>query len=270
MVELPWSLKLVIMAISENRKYQKGNPEKQTKEKQFVSPSFIPEKTGKVFSVNERYQKKESYLDPFSFIVVVSGGEKTERSYFKIISNKTRFPLLKIEFNTDPTRLNPKGLLEFALERKKYYQSSNESSKPDDIYLISDVDDYLSELIGIKEKCQSNNISLIISNSCFEIWLYYAYYSEIPNMGVPLKVDKISRTFRQWMPSNVNPVRAILNIEKNIENAKKHYREDEKGFPILFTTNMFVLAENILPYIKENLQILIHQDKIRIDTKRKR
>ena len=270
MVELPWSLKLVIMAISENRKYQKENSEKQTKEISLVSSSFIPEMKGKVISVNERYEKKEPYLDPFSFIVVISGGESTEKNYFKIVSNKTEFPLLKVEFNADPKRLNPKGLLEFALERKKYYQSSSESSKPDDIYMISDVDHYLTELIGIKEKCQSNNISLIISNCCFEIWLYYAYYSEIPNMDVPLKVDKISRTFRQWMPSNVNPVKAIFHIEKNIENAKKHYREDENGFPILFTTNMFVLAENILSYIKENLQILNHENNMRIDSIRKR
>jgi len=258
------------MAISENRKYQKENPEKQTKEISLVSSSFIPEMKGKIISVNERYEKKEPYLDPFSFIVVISGGESTEKKYFKIVSNKTEFPLLKVEFNADPKRLKPKGLLEIALERKEYYQTSSEPTMPDDIYIVSDVDDFLSELIEIKEKCQSNNLSLIVSNSCFEIWLFYAYYSEIPKMEVPLKTDKISRTFRRWMPSDVNPVKAIFNIEKNIENAKKHYKEDENGLPILYTTNMYLLAERIFPYIKENLQNMIHENNMRISSYRKR
>ncbi|MDR1224627.1 MAG: RloB family protein [Tannerella sp.] len=56
------------------------------------------------------------------------------------------------------------------------------------------------------------------------------------------------------MPTHINPAKAILNIEQNIENAKKHYKEDENGIPALFSTNMFLLAEDFFPLIESELK----------------
>ncbi len=68
------------------------------------------------------------------------------------------------------------------------------------------------------------------------------------------------------IPGGVKPQKAILNIYINIENAKKNYNEDGDGIPVLFSTNMFLLAEELLPLIEPELTNMIEENK-RIEAK---
>jgi hypothetical protein len=210
------------------------------------------------------YRKEEGRLSPKSFFVIVSGGERTERMYFKIISRQDRFRRIKIEFISDAKQLYPKGLLETAKQRQAHYESSRED-EPDRIFIVSDVDHFMNELLEIKPECEKFDISLIISNSCFEVWLYYAFYPAISNFKPPEKKEHISRSFRQWMPSNINPGDAIFHIHHNIKTARKHYEEDENGIPVLFSTNMFLLAESLLPCINDELEKLIEEKRQKME-----
>lgn len=244
------------------RNYAKSNLEKTPifQDKKLVEEKLVP--FVPIKDAGRNYRKEEGVLSPKSFFVIVSGGEKTERLYFKIISNQDKFKQIKIEFIADAKQLNPKGLLETAIYKQEHYKTSQEN-KPDEIYIVSDIDDFMSELLEIKPNCENLNIPLIISNSCFEIWLYYAYFDfeQIIAFVVPENKLQISKSFRRWMPSSINPVKAIFNIEQNIKNAKIHYEEDENGIPKLFSTNMFVLAEKILPLIDSELKKLIAKNE---------
>ena len=62
------------------------------------------------------------------------------------------------------------------------------------------------------------------------------------------------------------PEKAILSIYPNIENAKKNYNEDENGIPMLFSTNMYLLAEALLLLIEPELTNIIEENK-RIEEK---
>ncbi|MDR1340438.1 MAG: RloB family protein [Prevotellaceae bacterium] len=236
------------------RSYEKSNPEKSATvpAQKFVDKTEASSPVS-VKDAGTDYRKTDGFLSPKSLFVIVSGGERTERLYFKIISNQDKFVKIRIAFIADPKRLNPKGLLETAKYKQEYYRTSQEN-EADKIYIVSDVDDFMSELLIIKPECDTLNISLIISNSCFEIWLYYAWCNEITGFPVPANKSHISRDFRRWMPSRINPVKAILNIEQNIKNAKEHYKEDENGIPELFSTNMFMLAEDIFPLVESELK----------------
>jgi hypothetical protein len=243
------------------RSYEKANPEKPVLEQQ-ASDKGINVVEISIKDAGANYKKEDGVLLPKSFFVIISGGEKTERLYFNIISNREKFRRIKIEFVADPNQLNPDGLLETAKHKQNHYQSSQEE-EPDSIFIVSDVDHFMSELLRIKPECEKLNIPLIISNSCFEIWLYYAYYdnNQIKAFPVPADKLKISKKFRQWMPSNINPATAILNIEQNIENARACYEEDENGIPELFSTNMFRLAESLLPLIENELSAVIAENE---------
>jgi len=243
------------------RIYEKSNPEKNAflQQKKIVEEKVTPLSVT-IKDAGENYRKEEGILLPKSFFVIVSGGEKTERLYFKIISNQDRFERIKIEFIADAKQLNPKGLLETAIYKQGHYKTSQEN-EPDKIYIVSDVDDFMSELLVIKPDCERLNISLIISNSCFEVWIYYAYFENVTGFILPENNLQISKSFKRWMPSNVNPTKAILNIEQNIKNAKAHYEEDENKIPKLFSTNMFLLAEEILPLIDRELKRLIAENE---------
>jgi hypothetical protein len=153
-------------------------------------------------------------------------------------------------------------LLETAIYKQEHYKTSQEN-EPDKIYIVSDVDHFMSELLEIKPDCEKLDIPLIINNSCFEIWLYCACFEQIVGFTVPENKSQISKSFRRWMPSNINPIKAILSVEQNIKNAKIHYAEDENGIPKLFSTNMFVLAERILPLIDSELKKLIAENEQR-------
>lgn len=245
------------------RYYTKPDPQKSV-------PQTLPEnKINNVTLVDRirdaglNYRKEEGTLSPHTFIVIVSGGERREKDYFKFISNNDRFKRIKLKFIADRGKLNPDGLLETAKFQQEHYRSSQED-EPDEIYIVSDVDHFYNDLLRIKPECQILNIHLIISNSCFEIWLYYGKFADKPHdFNLPTDPHKISKRFKTYLGNKVNgginPRKAIFDIETAIQNARNNYQEDKEGIPVLFSTNMFILAESILPFIKEELSEFINE-----------
>ena len=100
------------------------NYEKSNLEKAPCSPikkQTIKDKATAGIAIKEgaKGYKKEDGLRPArSFYVVISGGEKREKDYLRLISNQDLFQRLKIEFIADPKDLNPEGLLEIASIKK--------------------------------------------------------------------------------------------------------------------------------------------------------
>ena len=241
------------------RTYEKSNPEKLaiTPRKKLGVAEVMPI-VDPIYDAGENYKKEEGRLSPKSFFVIVSGGEVRERNYFRIISNQDRFGYIKIEFIADRKQLNPDGLLETAKYKQERYKTSEENM-PDKIFIVSDTDHFYNDLLRIKPECQKKNITLIISNSCFEIWLYYGKFSSKPtDFVIPKDFLKISHAFKNYIDRKVqggiNPKRAIFDIFAAIKNAKNNYEEDTHGIPKLFSTNMYMLAESILPLISSELE----------------
>ena len=240
------------------RSYEKSDPKKPAVEP--IRRSKATDKDTDVVKIKDaglRYRKEEGVRIPFTFVVIVSGGEKRERDYFKTtLSNPNQFTRIKIEFVADPSKLNPTGLLDTAQDKQNHYKSSAED--PDDIFIVSDVDHFMDELLRIKPECEKLKISLIISNSCFEVWLYYSESKDKPSdFEIPDDTRKISQSFKRHLnkeiTGGIDPRKAIFNISENIQNARNNYEEDDNGIPKLFSTNMFVLAEKILPFIDKDL-----------------
>jgi hypothetical protein len=214
------------------------------------------------------YRKEEGTRIPFSFLVIVSGGEVREKNYFKIISDQNRFKQIKIEFVPDIGKGNPDRLLGVAKYKQKHYQTSQED-EPDKIFIVSDVDHFISELLRIKPECEKLGILLIISNSCFEVWLYYGKFNNRPtDFKIPDDVLKISQSFKTYLGTKIkggiDPRKAILDIFENIQNAKVNYTEDQNGIPELFSTNMFLLAESLLPFIDTEIKKMIDRNAKKI------
>jgi hypothetical protein len=240
------------------RKYTKEAPEKEPsvsssqKQKSMVSDDFIESK-----ALSEDYSKAEGWRIPKSFYVLISGGEKREKDYFKMLLSGDKFKRIKLSFEVDAKRLYPEGLLEIALDKKKYYASSQEDA-PDHFFIISDIDHFYNDLVRIQPQCVREDINLIMSNPCFEIWLYYGKEKNPPkDFVIPTEQLKISQAFKTYLGTKVrggvNPKKALYDIKSAIDHAKKHYEKDDKDIPKLFSTNMFVLASELLPLIDEEL-----------------
>jgi hypothetical protein len=250
------------------RSYEKSNPEKPIAEPKPYKTELGDIATSQIKDTGQNYRKEEGVRMPFTFVVIVSGGEVREKAYFTIISNKDKFQRIKIEFIADSTMNkgegNPDKLLKIAKDKKERYATSQEE-KPDEIFIVSDVDEFIDSLLRIKPECETSGIHLIISNSCFEVWLYYGKFSnQPPDFSIPSDISKISQSFKTYLGSKVeggiDPRKAIFDIHENIKNAKANYTEDTNGIPELFSTNMFLLAEALLPFIQDELDILIAEN----------
>ncbi len=251
----------------EKRTYSKGNPERALLSQQktkTVDVASVP--LADIQIPSESYQKMDKEKLPKTFYIIISGGEKREKDYFKILLIHDKFNRIRLDCVSDPLKLSPDGMYELAEYKKTHYLTSrNEDAEPDMIYLVSDVDHFMSELIRIKPKCEKEGFKLIISNSCFEVWLYYACLDVIPNFPIPDDPLRISSKFKGWINSAIlggaKPNKAIFNIYDNIKNARKNYAEDTNGIPSLFSTNMFLLAEDLLPLIEPELSTMIATNK---------
>jgi hypothetical protein len=252
------------------RKYSKQSKALEMFPQRIQEKSFtkVPEEA--VFLKDSSvYLKPDKEIPAKTFVVIISGGEEREKKYFKIISNKEKFPRIKIEFIADPTNLTPLGMFEIAKFKKERYLSSQnkEIDAPDNIYLVSDVDEFRKELLEIIPKCKNEGLHLSISNPCFEIWLYFAFQPDLPAFPIPERLETISWKLKEWLPSvikgGINPTKAIFSIQENIRNAQLNYAEDEQGIPQLFATNLFELAKEIYPHIEEEITKMKDENKKR-------
>lgn len=214
--------------------------------------------------ISSKYQKSEGYINPKVFVVIFMGGTDREPNYFKIITGpKTKHLFSNIKLESFPSNYNPKKIfIDYAILKIEKYVSSMSEDYPDSFYFIVDVDQFRDELIEIKPQCEEKNLNLIISNPCFEVWLYYSERSDkFEAFTYPTENNsQLSQNVKFWLGNEsginggVKTTKAIFNIKQNIENARNNYDVDEDGIPSLFSTNMFELAEEILPYIEEDLE----------------
>lgn len=247
-----------------DRHYQKGNPEIEPQES-VVTKSDVAtfNSVGSVSVPNSRYTKPEAFKIPQALFVIYSGGTEREKDYFRLIDRNTAlFPFVRIAFHADPNfdEGGKPSIVRFATEKTREYQESASEENTDHYFLITDVDHFEQFLPAMRQECDASNIELIISNSCFEVWLYYAEKPDHPlDFVIPQNKLEISSAFKTWANTQIKgglkPTKAIFNIERNIANAKKNYVEED-GSPTLFSTQMFRLAEQMLPFVNDGLEQL--------------
>lgn len=150
-------------------------------------------------------------------------------------------------------------MLEGVIAKKDEYDLTAGEETPDTYFLVTDVDHFYSVIQRSKPDYDKEGIRMIVSNPCFEVWLYYSKRDDkFEGFVVPENHLKLSREVKRFLneriPGGCNPKKAIFDIKANIVNARKNYGEDENGIPVLFATNMFLLAEDVLPYVEDEIE----------------
>lgn len=254
------------------RYYVKGSPSEELRNIQDSSTPFIPaqEDTGEsvLHKVHERYTKKDLEQLPMTFIVVFSGGTKRERDYLSpIVTNKRSFPMLKLEFLADDTFLQDgkPAIFDFALQRQKLYGSSTTTEHPDHYFLMTDVDDFGCWVTKELPVCEAQNIKVLVSNPCFEVWLYYATRQDkFEGFVKPDNAKELSQVVKTWcgqqIKGGLQTKKYLFRLRENIANARMNYTYDVNlRYGDLFSTNVFELGETILPIVEEELKNIFQQ-----------
>lgn len=213
---------------------------------------------------NLTYQKPEGERST-SLIFVLSGGEKKEKDFLKeLIKNKT-IKSLSVAFMSKKKQ----GLQPYQMQRK-WYEIRKKGQieikdhmfnldKMDKVFLLSDVDEFYPQLKKIiQEKPADDYGQWIISNPCFEIWLYYCYQNN-PNVDLAKLREQLpsqrSQTLKKegnaLVAGGLNPVKAFERMQIGISNSKEHYQLDDNEIPVLFATQMHDFAQYLIDKMHE-------------------
>lgn len=250
--------------------YSKGDAFKEVGEAKETRPSATEEAKPPV-AMQVGYSKGDGVVQPKAFVVIFSGGNVREPDYFKLVTvNLSRFPMLKIKVLPEDryyANHEPRVFTYAEMETKAYRESAS-YEQPDDYYVVTDVDVFMPHIIAFKPRLESQGIKMMVSNPCFEVWLYYSRRSDkFEGFVAPANPEALSSAVKKFVhmqTGGVNPTKALYDIDTSIENARATYAEDANAIPALFSTNMYVLAERIQPLLQDGLAVLRKQDEERI------
>lgn len=202
------------------------------------------------------YQKGMPSID-VDKVFIVSGGTTRERKYFEQFKSSKRLSIIFV--SKEGQGLIPEKMIDLTNESTgigyftDYYGVNHTYLEGDKIYLVQDVDHFGRELktFYLRDKAQTL-YQWIVSNPCLEIWLYYHYNNDTTFIGecctlIPKRRSKwLKKKVGEIVSGGVNPANVIDHTPFAIDNARKHIAFDTDGFPELFMTELYVVAENIL------------------------
>lgn len=210
------------------------------------------------------YEKTDGVLS-YNIICVISGGERKEKMFLDELIRHKNLHSLRIAFiSKDGQGLQPNQMLEkwegiqsageFNIGEKIYYLDST-----DKVFLLSDVDEFYDQLVKIFSNHKNHQGQWIISNPCFEIWLYYCFKND-PNTDLaclnPLTVDKRSKKMKHIgntvVRGGLNPLLAFEKMKDGIKHSLNHYAEDQNSIPVLYATQMHKMAQYLVDTMNNN------------------
>ena len=215
--------------------------------------------------VPSMYSKSDGTL-PYELVFVISGGTKRERDFLKVLIKGTGPSSLRVIFlSKEGQGLHPDQMQ----ERWKNIRTSGivetdtqkfQLDVMDKVFLLTDVDEFYDQLVDIlREKAEGDKGEWVISNPCFEIWLYYCYLNnpeedlavldELPQVKRGQAMKFLGDTL---VPGGLSSVRAFEQMHDGIKNSSSRYARDENGIPVLFATQMHLMAKYLVDTLNSN------------------
>lgn len=121
----------------------------------------------------------------------------------------------------------------------------------DKVFLLSDVDEFYDQLEKIFKGNQTDvQGRWVVSNPCFEIWLYYCYLDSPEKVLGCLKTEPITTRSKKMkalgntlVSGGLNPCLAFENMLNGIEHSIAYYAEDDNRIPVLYATQMHEMVQ---------------------------
>lgn len=252
---------------SDNLTYQKQPGRTPLRKPVAVVSSKQPRKgvTRANIPYSKEHEKGKAVLVP-AIVYVLSGGTTREKVYFRALKNdKILSSCVQVLFQSKEGQgLQPFQMDEIWQQGRKRGKIKVEGkeyrlSKVDKVFLVTDVDEFESQLVKIlSQKTKDDYGQWIISNPCIEIWLYYCFEKNLaPEL---LKLRYVSRARRSQRLKQLNndlirggadPRKAFDNTPAGIINSKEHYRTGHYGIPKFLATSFHLMMEQIQEFIIE-------------------
>lgn len=195
-------------------------------------------------------------------LIIYSEGEKREKDYIYFF--KKRSSQIKLEVETVPKKgvdgsdgnNSPTGL--FSLATSQLLSSEGDSENKyeldelDEVWFLIDTDKWGDKIDELYASANSNDWNVVQSNPCFEVWLYYHKFNELPSFenfeDSVIWKDELNTLIPGGFDSRKHPI----EIKSAIDNSIKNYQEI-KNQPIPGCTSVHILGQNLYDIIKDKL-----------------
>lgn len=126
------------------------------------------------FGKQRSLERKAARRERRGRFLVIVGGIRTERLYFEWLESQLRSTGLEIQLVAEGW--NPARLLDLATnlrenDRREAKKRNDAANVYDEVWVVSDVDEFVSELRTVGRQANAADIKLAITNPCFESWL---------------------------------------------------------------------------------------------------
>lgn len=194
----------------------------------------------------------------YKLFAIACEGSKREPDYFKILrylSKKIAVDVIEdIVSEEEALSINPnKSAPKWVLERAVRYIEKEGLNNDDDLWIVMDVDRWSEEqLREVASYCnQFPNWNIVISNPCFEVWLYFHKKSDI-KISASVSCGEFKTEISTFEKGGYNPLKFLPHFVEAIENAKAADSDKNHFIPKPKETKVYKLGEAILEVIGKN------------------
>ena len=112
-------------------------------------------------------------------VLIVCEDSKSSTDYFEKLRSKLNIKPIKVEVCGKECGSDPKSVVNYANVRKDAAINSPIGDKFDETFCVIDIDQHPPKRVNTAiQKARDNNITLIISNPCFEYW-YVLHFKKV-------------------------------------------------------------------------------------------
>jgi RloB-like protein len=194
----------------------------------------------------------------YKLFVIACEGEKREPEYFNVfqyLSKKIKVDVIDNQAKGDDItqKHGSKSAPQWVLDRAMKYIEKNGLQEDDDLWFVIDTDRWTdAQLRALANFCQErSNWHLVISNPCFEIWLYFHYRTSIIDSKL-ISCNDFKYAISKFEIAGYHPHTFIPKLKDAILNAKVEDADSNHFLPDPKTTKVYQLGEAILKVVGIN------------------
>lgn len=194
----------------------------------------------------------------YKLFAIACEGSKREPEYFKILrylSKKIAVDVIEdIVSEEEALSINPnKSAPKWVLDRAVRYIEKEGLNNEDDLWIVMDVDRWSEEqLREVASYCdQFPNWNIVISNPCFEVWLYFHKKSDI-NVSKSESCNDFKTEISTLEKGGYHPIKFLPYFADAVVNAKNADSDKNHFIPKIKETKVYQLGEAIIEVIGKN------------------
>jgi len=205
----------------------------------------------------QRDTPKELVRDYKLFAIACEGG-KREPAYFRFFENMSRKVTVdiiedKISEQELKHKYETKSAPKWVLDRAVKYIDKEGLTYEDDLWFVMDKDHWTNEqLREIADYCNDYpNWHIVVSNPCFEVWLYLHKKPQIPNAKT-VKCKTLKTEIGKLEKGGYSPEKFIPHLPDAIINAEKKDSNKAHFLPNQGETKVYQLGKALIKVIGKN------------------